>query len=53
MFTVTDAAAIVSWLCTAPFGRPVVPDVYMMKSRSSPAARVSGSASEAAAATAS
>ena len=36
---VSEAAIMVPWVCTAPFGRPVVPEVYMMKSRSSSVGR--------------
>ena len=40
---------VVLWLCAAPFGKPVVPEVYMMKRPSSSAEPISGSASEEAA----
>jgi hypothetical protein len=36
--TVSTDHCTLSWVCTAPFGRPVVPEVYMMNSGSSPSA---------------
>ena len=41
------------WLSIAPFGRPVVPDVYIRKARSSPLTSWSGGAGAAAASAAS
>ena len=39
------------WLSTAPFGRPVVPDVYMMNAGSCSGTSITGATSEAFAST--